>query len=192
MSNFGFFSSCWSLFESLVNSSFSFANLSFSSPVDFNSTSNRSRNSSVISVCVSASQRERVGETLLLSVSTSIYSTDTSFTGSASKSISVQEMSVFLFLALEFEVASDLYRIRPSRFFYSKESKIDGRRVLPLFSPPSQWVEQIRLLSEFKFKLSFRSIHILAEYILPWVFDKMPEGVHGSSWNYLGTKGHSK
>ena len=28
-------------------------------------------------------------------------------------------MSVFLFLALEFEVASDLYRIRRSRFFFT-------------------------------------------------------------------------
>ena len=44
---------------------FFFANLSVSSPVDFNSNSNLSKNSPVISVCVSASQKERVGETLL-------------------------------------------------------------------------------------------------------------------------------
>ena len=148
MPNFGFFSACWSLYESLVNSSFSFANLSFSSPIDFNSNSNRSRNSPVISVCLSASQKERVGETLLLWVSTSIYSTDTSFTESSLTSISVQEMSVFLFLALEFEVASDLYRIRRSRVFLL-QGKIDGRCVLLRFSPPSQWAEQIRVLSEF-------------------------------------------
>ena len=34
-------------------------------------------------------------------------------------------MSVFLFLALEFEVASDLYRIRRSRVFLL-QGKIDG------------------------------------------------------------------
>ena len=163
MSNFGFFSACWSHFESLVNSSFSFANLSFSSPVDFYSNSNRSRNSPVISVCVSASQKKRVGETLLLWVSTSIWSTDTSFTESASPSISVQEMSVFFFQALEFEVASDLYRIRRSCFFLL-QGKRDGRWVLPLFSPP-QWEEQVRVLSEFKFKLSFRSKRIYSRRI---------------------------
>ena len=67
--------------------------------------------------CVSASQKERVGETLLLWVFTWISSTDTSFTESTSPFITVREMSVFLFLALEFEVASDLCRIGRSRFF---------------------------------------------------------------------------
>ena len=34
------------------------------------------------------------------------------------------------------------------------------------------------------------NVNILAGYVLPWVFDKMPD--HGSSLNYLGTKAHSK
>ena len=94
--------------ESLVNSS-------FSSTVDLNSNSNPSRNSPIISVGVSALQKERVGETLLLRVSTSICSTDTSFSESASKSLSVQE----------FEVASELYRIHIFQFLL--QGKIDGR-----------------------------------------------------------------
>ena len=48
------------------------------------------------------------------------------------------------------------------------------------FSPPSQWAEQIRVQSEFKFKFSSEAnVHILAGYVLHWAFDKMLD--HGSS-----------
>ena len=185
MSNFGFFSACWSHFESLVNSSFSFANLSFSSPDDFYSNSNRSRNSPVISVCVSASQKKRVGETLLLWVSTSIWSTDTSFTESASPSISVQEMSVFFFQALEFEVASDLYRIRRSCFFFNSKEREMVDEFYRSFHHPNGKSKSACYRSSNSNYRSEANVYILAEYVLPWVFDKMPD--HGSSWNYLGT-----
>ena len=143
-------------FESLVNSSFSFANLSFSSPVDFNSNSNRSRNSPFISVCVrvSASQKERLGETLLLWVSTWICSTGTSFTESH-RPFRYKKCQCFFSWLLNSKLPLTCIEFVVHVFFLL-QGKIDGRWVLLLFSPP-QWEEQVPVLSEFKFKLSFRS-----------------------------------
>ena len=89
-------------------------------------------------------------------------STDTSFTEPATTSISVQKISVFLSLALEFEVDSVLHIIRPSLFFWLQR-KIDD--IVRCFSPPSQWTEQIRVLSELTFKLAFRNKRTYSRWI---------------------------
>ena len=157
MSNFGFFSACWSLFESLVNSSFSFANLSFSSPVDFNSlpidreilrlfqfASQHHKRKESVKHCCFQCPRQSAQLTLHLP-------------SQPQSPFRYKKCQCFFSWLLNWKLPLTCIEFVLHVFFYSKESKIDGRWVLLLFSPPSQWVEQIRVLSEFKFKLSFPS-----------------------------------
>ena len=153
MSNFGFFTACWSLFESLVNSSFSFANLSFSSPVDFNSNSNRSRNSPVISVCVSASQKVKhcCFECPRQSPQLTLH-----LLSQPQRPFRYKKCQFFFSWLLNSKLPLTCIEF-VFHVFFLFQGKIDRRWILRRFSPPSQWAEQIRVLSQFTFKLSFRS-----------------------------------
>ena len=156
MSNVGFFSACLSLFESLVNSSFSLANLSFTSPVDFNSNSNRLRNSPVISIQFASQYHKRKESVKHCCFECPHQSAQLTLHSLSQPQRPFRYKKCQLFFSWLLNSKLPLTCIEFVVHFLL-QGKIDGRWVLLRFSPTSQWREQIRALSEFRFKLSLRS-----------------------------------
>ena len=152
MSNFGFFTACWSLFKSLVNSCFSLLIFFFPRqwiliqiPID----------REILRLFQFASRHHKRWNTVALSVHVNLLNWHFIYWVSLNVNFGTRNVS-FSFPGSW--IRSCLWPVWNLSFtFFLLQGKIDRRWVLLRFSPPSQWAEQIRVLSQFRFKLSFRS-----------------------------------